>query len=166
MSRQINQVCLLLGSNIEPQRNLARAVALLGAVFPLRGVSKIWQTPAAGSPGPDFLNQAVLLTTALDLETLKLFVLRPLEARLGRVRSGDKNAPRTIDIDIVVWNHQVVDANVWKWAHAAVPVAELLPGFERAETGEKLESIASQLKQRTPMRVFAPAHPQSAYSRG
>jgi len=148
---QRHRACLLLGSNLQPEENLRRAVELLRQYFVVEKVSAAWETPAVGSDGPDFLNAAVVIHTSLDPWQLKERFLRPLEAQLGRVRTADKNAPRTIDIDIVIWDADLLDLDVWKYAYAAVPVAELLPCQQSEETGEYLEQAAARLNRSTHM---------------
>lgn len=143
--RRQHQACLLLGSNIEPEVNLQKTVRYLREHFFVENVSAVWETSAVGSDGPNFLNLAIVLKTDLSIEQMKEKVLRPYEAQLGRVRTSDKNAPRPIDIDIVAWDARVLDAAVWQYAHAAVPVAELMPCYQSDETGETLEKIAARL---------------------
>jgi len=128
-------------------------------MFPLEGISAVWETPAVGSDGPNFLNAAVVIYTSLEALELKEQALRPLEARLGRVRSADKFAPRTLDIDIVTWNALILDHNIWRHAHLAVPVAELLPCYQSDETGEYLEQAARRLSTTTPIRARPEVRP-------
>jgi 2-amino-4-hydroxy-6-hydroxymethyldihydropteridine diphosphokinase len=142
-----SQACLLLGSNIAPERNLPLAVDMLSQHMDIAGVSLAWETPAVGSDGPNFLNMALLVRTALSAEQLKEQVLRPVEKSLGRRRTTDKFAPRPIDIDIVAWDCQVTDPDVWQYAHAAVPVAEVLPCHTASEAGETLAQAAQRLEQ-------------------
>lgn len=145
MKRAGHKVCLLLGSNIEAEKNIPHALRLLRRIFPIEDVSGVWETPPIGGEGPNFLNSAVLINTALDPRKLKERVLRPLEEQLGRVRSMDKYAPRTIDIDIVAWDSAILDKDIWKYAYIAVPVAEVLPYQQYSETGEYLGQIAQRL---------------------
>jgi 2-amino-4-hydroxy-6-hydroxymethyldihydropteridine diphosphokinase len=159
MTQPQNRVCLILGSNITPEQNILRALSLLEQLFPVDGVSVVWETPAVGSDGPNFLNAAVVIYTSLDAHSLKKQVLRPLEARLGRVRTLDKYAPRTLDIDIVAWNARILDHDVWRHAHLAVPVAELLPCYQSDETGEYLEQAAKRLSTQTPIRARPEVRP-------
>ncbi len=146
------EVILLLGSNIQPELNLRRAIALLDRWFGLLEISSVWETPPVGSDGPNFLNVAVRLRTSLDPHSLKETVLRPLERSLGRVRTEDKNAPRPIDIDIMLWGDQAMDDDLWRYAHAAFPVAELLPDLRREVGGETLAQVARRLSNQTPIR--------------
>jgi 2-amino-4-hydroxy-6-hydroxymethyldihydropteridine diphosphokinase len=147
-----HQVCLLLGSNIQPRKNLALGVKLLGWQVQILRLSSLWETASVGSSGPDFLNQAALALTTLEADGLKQKVLRPLEAQLGRVRGADKNAPRTFDADIILFDQQQLDPNLWLFAHRAVPVAELLPDYRSAE-GELLKDAASLLAKTTPIHL-------------
>jgi len=149
---QARPVCLLLGSNIDPEKNLPRAINRLGELFSIESISTAWETPAVGSNGPDFLNAAVLLYTSMEADILKERVLRPIEAQLGRVRSTDKNAPRTIDIDVVIWDANLIDPGLWSHPHVAVPVAEILPCYPSPQTGEYLEQIAQRLTNSTPVK--------------
>ena len=62
----------------------------------------MWETPPVGSRGSNFLNAALLIRTTLTSGLLKSLVLRPIEIQMGRVRTANKNAPRPIDLDILV----------------------------------------------------------------
>jgi 2-amino-4-hydroxy-6-hydroxymethyldihydropteridine diphosphokinase len=140
----IHTACLLLGSNIQPEYHLKQAVILLNRRLDLQHLSSVWETPAVGSDGPNFLNAAALVATPLDHRALKDEILRPIEAQLGRVRSADKFAPRNIDIDPILYDGMPLDANLEKYAYAAVPVAELLPRT-RVNSGEYLKDVAASL---------------------
>ena len=139
-----HQACLLLGSNIRAEENLGRALRLMQKKTELIRVSSVWETASVGSDAPNFLNLALLVLTPLDAEGLKTKVLRPLEAEMGRVRSADKNAPRPIDLDIIVFDGKVVDELLWKHAYRAAPAAELLPDLLSA-SGEPLAQAALRL---------------------
>jgi 2-amino-4-hydroxy-6-hydroxymethyldihydropteridine diphosphokinase len=138
-----HQACLLLGSNIQPEHNLPLAIEGLQDHLTILQISRVWETPSVGTAGPNFLNAAVLARTPLDQITLKLEILTPLEARLGRVRSADKNAPRSIDLDIILFDGRVLDSTLWHFAHRAVPVADVKPDL-RSEPGERLKDVAEK----------------------
>ncbi len=137
---------LLFGSNIRPEENLRCALDELCNCCTLQRISSTWETLPIGSPGaPNFLNLAAEMQTHLDAETMKTQLLRPLESRMGRVRTADKNAPRTLDIDIIVFDGLVVDEALWQRAFIALPVAELLPNLPHPETGERLSDFAQRI---------------------
>lgn len=156
-------VFLTLGSNIEPEKHLPAAVTMLAEHFRIAAVSRVYRAAAldaAGEPTdkPDYLNAAVLIELADPLEpaALKLTVLRPIEAALGRVRSADKYAPRTIDLDIVLYGERVIDDPVngitipdpdsLTRAYIALPLADLAPGFVHPLSGETLAAVAEPLR--------------------
>jgi 2-amino-4-hydroxy-6-hydroxymethyldihydropteridine diphosphokinase len=138
-----HQACLLLGSNIQPEYNLLLAIDELNKHLTIHQISQVWETAPVGSAGPNFLNAAILVRTPLEQNDLKQEILYPLEARLGRVRTADKNAPRPIDVDILLFDGIVLDQSLWHFAFRAVPVAELLPEL-RSEAGELLKEIAGK----------------------
>jgi len=152
MNTILHQACLLLGSNIEPEQNIPRAVALLQEKLTILKVSSIWESASVDCCYPDFLNMAVLVSTSMDAPQLKVQVLRPLEAQMGRVRTGDKNASRPIDFDIIIFDGKLLDLDLWQHVHRAAPVAELLPDLH-SETGESLKDVANHLAQSTPIQV-------------
>lgn len=149
MTNTYHQVCILLGSNIQPESNLPQAIVLLSQRLILTRISSIWETQAVGSSGPNFLNAALLAYTQHHPARLKKEVLRPLEAGMGRIRTGDKNAARTIDLDVVVFDGHIIDRNLWRYAYAAVPVAELLPEIEQPGQNILLSEAARKLAGKT-----------------
>ena len=141
------QVIIGLGSNISPNHNLPKAYRLLDRSISILQVSSVWQTRAIGSEGPDFLNAAVLAVTPLSIAELRTQILRPIENTLTRVRTADQNAPRTIDLDVLIFDGELIDPKFWDFAHMSVPVAELIPDYTNNLTGESLDAIADKLIQ-------------------
>lgn len=139
-----HQACLLVGSNLRAEENLRLAVERLQEKVVILRTSSVWKTAPVGSDGPDFLNLALMISTPLEAVELKAQVLRPLEAEMGRVRSADKNAPRPIDLDMIVFDGSIIDSLLWKHAYRAVPVAELLPDLH-SDRGETLKQAAKRL---------------------
>jgi 2-amino-4-hydroxy-6-hydroxymethyldihydropteridine diphosphokinase len=149
-----NRAFIALGSNIEAERNLPAAVRRLAAQCRLVAASPVYETlPVGKTDQPNFLNAAVLVETELSAAELKSQVLQPIEQALGRVRSEDKNAPRTIDLDISLFNDQVImlgdrripDPEILEFAHIARPLADLAPVYQHPETGQMLAVIAQGL---------------------
>jgi 2-amino-4-hydroxy-6-hydroxymethyldihydropteridine diphosphokinase len=153
-----NSVYILLGSNIEKERNLPEAVRHLASLVRLVDVSSVYETAPVGlEDQPHFLNAAVEVETELPAAEFRRQVLAEVERRLGRVRTSDKNAPRTIDADMILFNddvfeldetHHIPDPELLEFPHIAVPIAELAPGMPHPETGERLDSIAARLSAR------------------
>lgn len=141
-----HQAFVILGSNIEPEENITAAVRRLRQNADLQGVSSVWETEPIGSQGPNFLNAAAWVATTQAAEELKWSVLREIEKQMGRTRSEDKNAPRTIDLDVIVFDGQVIDERVWELAYLAVPLCELYPYLTHPRTGQSLREIAQRLR--------------------
>lgn len=139
---------ILLGSNIDPVQNVQAAIRWLRKGCQLLNFSQVWETEAYGNPtAPNFLNLIVLIETDLSIEQLKFDLLRPIENQLGRVRTDDKNASRTIDLDVVIYDGEIVEPNLWKRAFIAIPLAELEPDLINPENQTSLAQIAARLKQ-------------------
>lgn len=143
-----------MGSNIEPERNLVAAVTLLAAKSDLRRVSRVFATrPVGDKPMPAFLNAAVELRTRSGPRELKRAVLGQIESRLGRVRGSDRNAPRTIDLDITVFGDLLLedsdltlpDPEILTRAHVAVPLADVAPEMRHPVDGRRLGEIGAAL---------------------
>ena len=141
----MHAVYLLIGSNIQPQINIAAALELLREKQPIVECSGIWQTTAYGSDGPDFLNIVVKIESDLDQDAIKEQIIRPIETQLKRKRTANKNAPRTIDVDIIIYDDQVLDQGLWNKFFITVPFAELLPQLKDPDSGKSLHEIAQEM---------------------
>jgi 2-amino-4-hydroxy-6-hydroxymethyldihydropteridine diphosphokinase len=148
----MHQACLLLGSNIQPELNIPKAINLLQEQLTILQASSVWQTASVICCYPDYLNLALLVSVSQTASALKEEIIRPLEAKLGRVRTDDKNANREIDCDIIIFDGQLLDPPLWKHAHRAVPVAQILPDY-RSEAGETLAQVAQHLADTTPIKL-------------
>ncbi len=148
-------VLLSLGSNIEPEQNLLEALDEIDTLLGVVAVSSFYEGEPVGAPNtPRFLNAAVAVETDATPESLKYEVIRPLEARMGRQRSDDPNAPRTIDIDVAAVEGLVAlcgdpklpDPDISKHAHLAVPLGEVAPDFLHPLEGVPLSAIAARFQ--------------------
>jgi 2-amino-4-hydroxy-6-hydroxymethyldihydropteridine diphosphokinase len=154
-SKPPNRAYLSLGSNLEAERHLPAAVALLGRFGRVRAVSTVWESPPLGfSDQPNFLNAVVLLETDLSAQALRDEAIAWVEAELGRVRTPNKNAPRTIDIDIMLFNDDILQVNrrripdpeLLQRPFVAVPLAEIAPDYVHPETGQTMQDVARRFE--------------------
>jgi 2-amino-4-hydroxy-6-hydroxymethyldihydropteridine diphosphokinase len=103
-------VYLGLGSNLgDRAKNIHDAVSLLGevGVMPIKLSSIIETDPVGGPPQGLFLNAA--LKAATELSPVKLLNgIHAVELLLGRIRTV-KDGPRTIDIDILLYDNLMLD---------------------------------------------------------
>lgn len=146
MTSKVHQAYLNLGSNIQPEVNLVRAIELLHEQGEVLKVSSAWESKSVGAEGPNYLNACVLFRTEFMQVELKQQVIRPIEARLGRVRSENKYTPRTIDIDIVLFDETPYNDRFWRFAFVIVPLAEIHPGYQNPITGENIAQTATRLR--------------------
>jgi 2-amino-4-hydroxy-6-hydroxymethyldihydropteridine diphosphokinase len=138
-----------LGSNVGPEPNLAKAIARLAEHGEIKAFSSVWESHAVGSAGPNFLNLCIQFAARENEEDLKQQVLRPIEMGLGRARTGDQNAPRTIDLDILLADGEPVNPKRWAHAFVLVPLAELLPNLAHPLSGESLIAAAAAAQAET-----------------
>jgi len=110
----LNTVVVGVGSNINPKDNIEKAKNYISSDHKLLKSSNFIKTKPIGYKNQDdFLNGALLVKTALCLETFKDY-LKNIENNLGRQRTYNKNGPRTIDLDILLWNGDVVNVDYYE----------------------------------------------------
>jgi len=129
--------CLLLGSNLGDRLNyLSEAIqGLQKKGIQIRAVSDVFESNPWGFDSFDrFLNLAVEVETdCTSVELLELCLKTEME--LGRTRIGEGYSSRTIDIDIVLYNNEIVELDFLHIPHprlavrrfALVPVVQILP---------------------------------------
>ncbi len=93
-----------VGSNVDPEANIRKGLALVRSRFGVAAVSPMYRSPAWGvkEPQPDYINLAVSAVTDKDLFATRA-ELRFIEESLGRKRTGDKFAPRALDLDLLLY---------------------------------------------------------------
>ena len=111
----MNHKCIIgIGSNINAESNFAATLYLLRIDHELIAVSTWIKTEPIGIiDQPDFLNGAAKVLTKMDKPEFQTY-LKEVEDRLGRDRMAPKFGPRTIDLDIVVWDGEVIDKDYFK----------------------------------------------------
>lgn len=131
----------------------------------LRGVSRFWRTPAhpAGS-GPDYVNAAVVVSTALSPDDL-LGRLHRIETALGRVRDGGRWQARGVDIDLLALDDRVLPDGAFQDAWRA-----LSPERQLRDTPDRLILPHPRMQDRAfvlvPLAEVAPdwRHPRTGLS--
>jgi len=103
-------ICIIgIGSNIDAEENIRLMLNLLGCKVEIVCVSSFLKTKPVGiEDQPVFTNGAVKIRTTLAEPELSV-LLKGIEDELGRDRTAPRYGPRTIDLDIVVWNGVIVD---------------------------------------------------------
>ncbi|MGB6602818.1 MAG: 2-amino-4-hydroxy-6-hydroxymethyldihydropteridine diphosphokinase [Steroidobacteraceae bacterium] len=127
-------VYVAAGSNVEPERHLALAVAELAREFPGARSSPWYRNRAVGFEGADFINLVVGFATTLPVRAV-LERLHAIEARCGRERDAPRWAPRAMDLDVLLYGGLVCDEpglrlprpDLLKRAYMLGPLAALAP---------------------------------------
>jgi len=97
-----------VGSNIEPETNVIRSLELLRERVRVTAVSQIFTTAPIDRPMQEpYANGVFRIETDLEPRELKS-LFRSIEDSLGRTRTADRYAPRTIDLDLVLYGERVI----------------------------------------------------------
>lgn len=130
MNSKLNEVVIGIGSNINPKINIKKTKELISTKARILKISSFIETvPLGVKKQNNFINGSILITTDMNKNALE-FWLRNLEDKLGRMRTLNKYGPRTIDLDILVWNGKVIDGDVYKRSFLRSSIEELLPDLK------------------------------------
>jgi 2-amino-4-hydroxy-6-hydroxymethyldihydropteridine diphosphokinase len=109
-----HRAIISIGSNIDPEKNVEKALQKLEQIVQVRKKSSFTYTkPLLFKDQPEFLNGVVLVETSRDKGELNQ-QLKLIEKKIGRVRTPNKNGPRTIDLDIIIFDGRVVDNDYYE----------------------------------------------------
>ncbi|MGE5625423.1 MAG: 2-amino-4-hydroxy-6-hydroxymethyldihydropteridine diphosphokinase [Bacillota bacterium] len=137
----MTEVFVGIGSNVEPEKHVRRAVELLRARFGALRLSPFYRNPAMGFEGEDFLNGVAAFETGLGVPELN-DALDAIELHCGRERGAARFAPRTLDLDLLLYGERVSDAprlprpEILKYAFVLKPLADLDPNRRHPQTGK------------------------------
>ena len=154
-----------VGSNIRPEENVRKALQLLASKVSILEISTVYSTEAEGQPElPRYYNCVVEIETEASPTQLKHEILRQIEKELGRERTEDKFAPRTIDLDLILYDELVLtsddlvlpDPQIPNRPYLAIPLYELDSELILPGTGLRIEEVAGQLEHSSmiPLRFY------------
>ena len=146
------QVFVAAGSNVDPERNLARAIAELRREFPDVRLSPAYRNRAAGFEGDDFVNVVAGFTTELPVSEV-LVRLHRIEAACGRPRDAPKWAPRTMDLDVLLYGDLVCDTpelrlprpDLLRRAFMLGPLADIAPDLVHPTAGRTIGQLWQEM---------------------
>jgi 2-amino-4-hydroxy-6-hydroxymethyldihydropteridine diphosphokinase len=161
------QISVSLGSNIDSEQNIRRAIELLQQRYGELTISPVYQTASVGFEGDDFLNLVVVFS-ALDEVGDIVKELKQMEDKMGRDRSLPRFAARSIDLDLLTYDSLVIDANgiqiprheILKNAFVLKPLSDIMGDEkhpvvdktynelwdEMKNSADRIENIAFQLE--------------------
>ncbi len=121
----MNTSIVAIGSNIDPEQNIKRMLEIISGEVHVQQVSRFIKTVPIGiTSQPDFINGAVRIKTGMEMDDFRQY-LKGVEDRLGRDRSQPKYGPRSIDLDILIWNGKVIDEDYYSRDFLRSAAAEL-----------------------------------------
>jgi len=141
-------VYVAAGSNVEPEKNLARALDELEERFGALAISPAYRNPPVGFAGEDFINLVVGLRTADSPAQVKEKLER-IETNCGRPRDAPKWAPRTMDLDILLFGDLVSDEpglkiprpDLIKRPYMLRPIADIAPDVRHPISGKTMREL-------------------------
>lgn len=143
-----------VGANLGDARSAVRKAIVDLAQLPSTDVvtvSSLYGSAPLDADGPDYVNAVVQVFTALSPEEL-LRGLQAIEQQAGRERPY-RNAPRTLDLDILLHGANQVDCDdlqiphprMWQRAFVVVPLAEIAPHLV---SPAQVQAVAGQVLHR------------------
>jgi 2-amino-4-hydroxy-6-hydroxymethyldihydropteridine diphosphokinase len=136
------------GSNIDPVRNLLRALDELARGHPELRVSPAYRNPAAGFEGEDFVNLVVEIEARGPVRAL-LTELHAIEELCGRPRFAPKWAPRAMDLDVLLFGDRIADEpdlklprpDLVRRAYMLKPMTDLAPDLRHPTLGRTMAEL-------------------------
>jgi 2-amino-4-hydroxy-6-hydroxymethyldihydropteridine diphosphokinase len=142
-------IYLGLGSNLsDREENLRRALEALRSEVEIEAISSVYRSEPVGyRDQPDFWNLVIRARSTITPESL-LRAVKEIEWRLGR-RASFRNAPRLIDIDILLYADELVNTpdleiphpRLLERAFALRPLVELDPALRHPGNGAELRQV-------------------------
>ncbi|WP_108944350.1 2-amino-4-hydroxy-6-hydroxymethyldihydropteridine diphosphokinase [Shewanella halifaxensis] len=141
------KIFISLGSNIEPESHLKAALIDLGHHFDKLELSSVYESEAVGFDGTNFLNMVVAAETNMTIEQV-VSCFKQIEQDHGRVKGAKKFAPRTLDIDLLLYDDVVSQqpielprAEILYNAFVLWPLAEIAPHLHHPVVKQSYQSL-------------------------
>ncbi|QYK03349.1 2-amino-4-hydroxy-6-hydroxymethyldihydropteridine diphosphokinase [Shewanella psychrotolerans] len=129
------RIFISIGSNIEAERYFNAALKALSTSFSNLCLSSVFESEAVGFDGSNFLNMVVAADTQLDIAQV-VAVFKRIEQDNGRKVGAKKFSPRTLDLDLLLYDDCVVTtpvelprAEITTNAFVLWPLAEIAPNL-------------------------------------
>jgi len=139
-----------VGSNIDTEKNIEKSLLLLKKQVKVSKVSTFYRTrPLEEKVQNDFYNGIFEIYTDCDARKLKFTILNSVESECHRERSHDKYAPRTIDLDLLLFGDLVMrekdlyipDPEIYNRSFIAIPLYELDRKLVMPDTHQSIYEI-------------------------
>ena len=151
------RILLSIGSNIKPEYNFKRCAKALATHLDNPIWSPVYRSAAVGMEGDDFLNAVVLAQTDQSIHATTQ-LLKNIEREHGRVRTSDKFSSRTLDLDLLLYDDDVINtpdiniprAEIINTAHVLIPLVDLVPDDIHPVLNKTYQALLSDLERSEP----------------
>lgn len=159
---QKQKAYLSLGSNLGN-----RYLTLQKAIFSIQkkagevlALSSVYENPAVGFEGEDFLNACIVINTELPPTELLILLLH-IERDFGRERSTQENyQSRTLDIDIILYGNEIIHTAELNIPHPRMdsrnfvlkPLADIAPQYYHPILNKDIRNLLQQCKDRSRLK--------------
>ncbi|MFK5986936.1 MAG: 2-amino-4-hydroxy-6-hydroxymethyldihydropteridine diphosphokinase [Pseudomonadota bacterium] len=156
-----HQIYIGIGTNINRKFHIHLAITELKKYFNKLIISPVYESPAEGFIGTDFLNLVVYLESNLcrtEVET----IFKKIEDQSGRDRSQEKFSSRTLDIDLLLFDDQVLHSQginvprdeIVKYAFVLKPLYDIAPDVIHPENKQSIATLWQNFnKHKTPKQI-------------
>lgn len=163
MAKIINhmpRVYISIGSNIDSEKNIRRAVRALRDAFGALTLSRVYESASQGFAGDNFYNLVAAFETDESIEAVKA-QLAEIEIANGRGRDDRRFSSRTLDLDLLLYDNAVIHlsgfdvprADIREYAFVLAPLAEIAPNLRHPETGETYGKMWERFSDAPPLQV-------------
>jgi 2-amino-4-hydroxy-6-hydroxymethyldihydropteridine diphosphokinase len=155
-----------LGSNLgDRAAHLDRALAALAATpgVALQKTSALYETEPLGPPGQGaYLNAVAAIQTSLEPRAL-LQRLLAIESEAGRARGPERNAPRTLDLDLLLYGESRIEEPGLEVPHPRLherpfvlePLRDVAPDLVHPVLGVRVDALAARVRDPAAVRLYA-----------
>ena len=147
----MSTIYISLGSNINREENTREGVKALREAFGDLVLSSVYESDAVGFKGDAFYNMVIACEVDVPVHEANR-MLRDIEDRHGRDRSGPKFSSRTLDLDLLLYDDLVLEENgltlprgeILKNAFVLWPLAEIAPALKHPQDGRSYDELWAQ----------------------
>lgn len=165
-----NDVYILLGSNVDRQENLVKAVNMLRLITKVVKMSSVYESKDRDDSVADpYYNVAIKIETAYALADVKRYISRILEESCGRDRSAISPKKVALDCDILLFNRAIINDGDFQIPapelltsdFALTPLTEIAPYYIHPQAEKSLQELAKDMVPHiTKQFPFAELHQQ------
>ncbi|MBE9516897.1 MAG: 2-amino-4-hydroxy-6-hydroxymethyldihydropteridine diphosphokinase [Proteobacteria bacterium] len=140
------RIYISIGSNIEPEKQLRFALSSLHHYFDQLIESPVYRSKAIGFDGPDFLNMVVSFDSDTPAEQVHDKLIS-IERESGRLKTDKQFASRTLDLDMLLYGNEMIDAlhipreEIDRYAFVLKPLYDIAPDLRHPVSNKSMTEL-------------------------